>query len=60
MGVEHCTKLVGKFPHAKSLAAVGEVPAPLLVGVERTDPGSVKLILVRVVNDKGGCVEVEV
>ena len=39
MGVEHCAKLVGKFPHAK-LVAVGEPSAPVLVDVEKMEPGT--------------------
>ena len=45
-------KLAGKFPHAK-LVAVGEPCAPVLVGVERTVPGSdTVLILLLVVVER--------
>ena len=39
MGVEHCAKLVGKIPQAK-LVAVGEPSAPVLDGVDKTEPGT--------------------
>ena len=56
-GVEHCAKLVGKFPHAK-LVAVGEPSAPVLVGAERKVPGSdTVLILLLFVVDEVGIVD---
>ena len=52
MGVEHCAKLVGKFPHAK-FVVVGEPSAPVLDGVERMEPATdTVLILLLVVVEK--------
>ena len=57
MGVEHCAKLVGKFPHAK-LVAVGEPGVLVPVGVT-TEPGSVtEFILLLVVVDEVEIVDV--
>ena len=67
MGVEHCAKLVGKFPHAK-LVAVGEPSAPVLDGVERMEPGTdtepILLLIVveevKVDEGRGVCDEVSI
>ena len=57
MGVEHCAKLVGKSLHVK-LVAVGEPCVLVPVGVT-TEPGGVtEFILLLVVVDEVGMVDV--